>query len=236
MKDVREAIIGIRNAKLPDPATITVPLTEGEDTAVFQFAEIKYDLSDMVDGNGERVYEKEFRYIISEDAAMAGTTVLLGENTLNVKVTDQLDGTLKIEKTYSNGDQVLFINTRENTVIIRKTDTADGRALEGAAFRITDSEGSVVDEWVSSREEAHVIKGLKTNEEYILHETAAPHGYGIATDTTFTFDGQGNVVSTGTVTYDEEGNWILLVKDDMFKVSASVKKIWDDDNNKECKD
>ena len=57
----------------------------------------------------------------------------------------------------------------------------------------------------------------------------APNGYDIATDTTFTIDELGNVTSTGSVT---EGG-ILLVEDAMFRVSAAVKKVWNDGNNQD---
>lgn len=109
------------------------------------------------------------------------------------------EGTLATEITMTD---------KATSVSISKVDVADGRELEGATIQIIDSEGKVVEEWVSS-DEPHVVTGLRTGEEYTLHETVAPDGYAVAADTTFTIAADGAVTSTGTVT--EDG--VLLVED-----------------------
>ena len=60
-----------------------------------------------------------------------------------------------------------------------------GEEIEGAKMQVLDIEGNIVDEWISSKE-PHIIKNLKENETYTLHEEIAPDGYVVATDITFT--------------------------------------------------
>ena len=90
---------------------------------------------------------------------------------------------------------------------------------------IDDEEKTLViaEEWTSTTE-VHKVEGLKTGVEYILRETVAPHGYAIAADTTFTIAADGTVTSSGTIT----GGGVLLIKDDMIKLTRTVRKVWDD--------
>lgn len=60
-----------------------------------------------------------------------------------------------------------------------------GEEVEGAKIRVFDKEGTVVDEWESTKE-PHKIKNLVEGQTYILHEEYAPDGYTIATDIEFT--------------------------------------------------
>ena len=117
-------------------------------------------------------------------------------------------------------DGIVLIEDAKTKVKVSKTDIADGEEIEGATIQIIDSEGKVVEEWVSGKE-PHLIEGLKTGVEYTLRETVAPEGYTIATDTKFTIDETGKVTSTGSVT--EDG--ILLVEDDKPSVKVSKTDI-----------
>ncbi|MBR2840743.1 MAG: hypothetical protein IKF01_02610 [Bacilli bacterium] len=67
-------------------------------------------------------------------------------------------------------------------MIIRKVDE-NGNSLEGAVLQIIDSNGIVVDEWVSDGT-FHTIM-LKEG-DYVLHEKQAPNNYIIAEDKPFT--------------------------------------------------
>ena len=135
--------------------------------------------------------------------------------------------------TDENGNTVLLVEDAKTHIEVSKVDATSGEELEGATIQILDSEGNVVDEWVSSKDETHVIEGLKTGETYTLRETVAPEGYDVTTDTTFTIDEEGKVTSTGTVTYDEEGHTILLVEDERLGATAAIRKVWDDDGNRD---
>lgn len=68
-----------------------------------------------------------------------------------------------------------------------KVDAATGEPLAGATMQVVDAEGEVVEEWVSDGE-PHLIEALAPG-EYVLRETEAPEGYGLAEDVPFTVEG-----------------------------------------------
>ena len=153
--------------------------------------------------------------------------------------------------TDDKGNTVLLVEDAKTHIEVSKVDIADGEELEGATIQILkeleageeETEGKtyieengrkyeVVEEWVSSKD-AHVVEGLLTGTEYVLREEVAPNGYLIAADTTFTIDETGKVTSTGTTTKDDKGNTVLLVEDLMKRVSATIRKVWNDDGNRD---
>ena len=181
-------------------------------------------------------------YILKETVAPDGYTIAT-ETTFTIDEQGKVTSTGTVTE-----DGILLVEDAKTHIEVSKVDIADGEELPGATIQIlrevkdgeekdnskvyVEIEGKtyeVVDEWISEKDSTHVIEGLLTNTEYILRETVAPNGYDIATDTTFTIDELGNVTSTGSVT--EDG--ILLVEDAMFRVSAAVKKVWNDGNNQD---
>ena len=111
------------------------------------------------------------------------------------KLTDLEDGTYTVEETkapagYEKTDEIYEFTvdkdhrdvtvTIENTPIeklvnILKVDAATGNPLAGATLVVKDSEGKVIEEFVTT-EEPHTITGLKDG-EYTVEETKAPEGY-----------------------------------------------------------
>ena len=111
------------------------------------------------------------------------------------KLTDLEDGTYTVEETkaptgYEKTDEIYEFTvdkdhrdvtvTIENTAIeklvnILKVDAATGNPLAGATLVVKDSEGNVIEEFVTT-EEPHTITGLKDG-EYTVEEIAAPEGY-----------------------------------------------------------
>lgn len=111
------------------------------------------------------------------------------------KLTDLEDGTYTVEETkapagYEKKDEIYEFTvdkdhrdvtvTIENTPIeklvnILKVDAATGNPLAGATLVVKDSEGNVIEEFVTT-EEPHTITGLKDG-EYTVEETKAPEGY-----------------------------------------------------------
>ncbi|MBM6683647.1 MSCRAMM family protein [Collinsella intestinalis] len=67
-----------------------------------------------------------------------------------------------------------------------KVDAATGEPLAGATMQVVNAEGEVVEEWVSD-EGPHRIEALVPG-EYVLRETEAPGGYGLAEDVPFTVE------------------------------------------------
>ena len=111
------------------------------------------------------------------------------------KLTDLEDGTYTVEETkapagYEKTDKIYEFTvdkdhrdvtvTIENTPIeklvnILKVDAATGNPLAGATLVVKDSEGNVIEEFVTT-EEPHTITDLKDG-EYTVEETKAPEGY-----------------------------------------------------------
>ena len=73
---------------------------------------------------------------------------------------------------------------KEDVEITKKDLTTKGE-LPGAHLQVTDTEGNVIDDWVSTNE-PHVIKNLLVGETYILTETIAPQYYELAESVEFT--------------------------------------------------
>ena len=95
------------DAPMPEQDTITLNPTEGT-SATFQFGDIEYDLSDIP----EDADSATFKYKVTESAySMQG----VGEKdsteyTVTVKISDNGDGTLKVEKS-ENAESLNFTNT-----------------------------------------------------------------------------------------------------------------------------
>ena len=120
-----------------------------------------------------------------------------------------------------NGDIVEI--TAENkalTVSISKEDLY-GNELTGASMQLIDENGKIVEEWTSDGEN-HIITNIPAG-GYTLKEVAAPDGYVIATDISFTIDEYGNVTVDGVEAnaFDDDGNPIVTMIDDATLVKIS---------------
>ena len=116
-------------------------------------------------------------YIVKEIAAPTG--YFLSDELYPVTISD--DGDV-IEVTAVNAPV---------SVAISKSDIY-GKELAGAQMMLVDENGDTVDEWTSDSKE-HIVRGLPAG-AYTLKEVAAPEGYVIATDISFSVDEYGNVV------------------------------------------
>lgn len=97
------------------------------------------------------------------------------------------------------------------TVELTKTDLTTGKELPGAHLKVTDEDGNVIDEWVST-EKSHVIKELTVGKSYTMTETKPADGYVTAESITFT------VENTAEIQKQE-------MKDDVTKVLISKQDI-----------
>lgn len=97
--------------------------------------------------------------------------------------------------------------TAENKVITVSISKVDlyGNELTGASMQLIDENGDIVDEWTSDGEN-HIITNIPAG-GYTLKEIAAPDGYVIATDISFTIDEYGNVTvkNVDTAAFTEDG-------------------------------
>ena len=97
------------------------------------------------------------------------------------------------------------------TVELTKTDLTTGKELPGAHLKVTDEDGNVIEEWVST-DKAHVIKELTVGKSYTMTETKPADGYVTAESITFT------VENTAEIQKQE-------MKDDVTKVLISKQDI-----------
>lgn len=86
-----------------------------------------------------------------------------------------------------------------------------GEELEGATIQIIDSEGNVVEEWISTTE-PHKIK--LPDGEYIMHEEVAPEGYYVATDIPFTVDSKNAETTAKVDMADQRWGEVVISKVD----------------------
>ena len=113
-------------------------------------------------------------------------------------------------------------------VSIGKVDINDSHELPGATLRVAQN-GKTIEEWLSTDED-HKIS-LQAG-EYTLSEITAPTGYEVAESMNFT------VTSEGKVTVNGEEVSSVIMKDvptpkPVEKTSVSVRKVFEDDNNRD---
>ena len=122
----------------------------------------------------------EGTYTLTETIAPDG--YVLSNETIEFTVTN--DGKVKT---------VVMYNTKKDMTVVKisKQDITNGKELEGATLVVKDSNGNIVDKWVSTNE-AHYLSNL-TEGTYTLTETIAPKGYKLSEETiefTVTNDGK----------------------------------------------
>lgn len=128
-------------------------------------------------------------YVIDNTVRFAKVTQSMAENNELVK----FSGTDLVN------DSVDYPNRQTTTVVSKKSVTTQ-EELPGAHLKVTDKNGTVKDEWVSTTE-SHTIKGLTVGETYTLTETIAPDGYATSSSVDFTVLDGGK--TTEVVMYDD---------------------------------
>lgn len=99
------------------------------------------------------------------------------------------DKVIDVDATYK-GDNVKVIELEaafENIPIkveFSKTDITGEKELPGAKLSVIDSEGKIVESWISEAGKSHVIERLPVG-KYTLREESAHYGYKVAVDVTF---------------------------------------------------
>ncbi len=162
------------------------------------------------DGTASVEYLPHGTYMVEETKAPQGYFMEEGQEPLRFQVDDQ--GFIGLDEegaTFSDTLELAFENL-PTILDITKTDATTGVELAGATLVLTDKDGSVVDEWVSTTE-AHRIVGIESG-DYTLTETIAPEGYLIATSIDFTVEETGEVQK-------------VEMKDDYTKVDFSKTDI-----------
>lgn len=88
-------------------------------------------------------------------------------------------------------EEVWNVENDYTKVKISKKDATTGKEVPGASLQITNEDGEIIEEWVTS-DEPYLIEELPVG-EYCLKETCAPKGYEIASDVKFTVEETGEI-------------------------------------------
>ena len=79
------------------------------------------------------------------------------------------------------------IENYQTVIHISKVDAETGEELPGANLELYAPDGTLIESWETT-DTPHVITGLPVGEGYVLKETAAPEGYELAENITFTVE------------------------------------------------
>ena len=163
-----------------DTVTVEVPLGGEDGTEPINY----YILETDADGNilDLDVFEYE---VTGEGTVALSKDNLAGNINLVNKIPEDTDGKLRVQKTDGNGV-----------------------GLAGASFRLTDEDGSVIDEWTSeaSAHELELEPGT-----YTLTEVQAPTGYTGAGSVTIKVDDDYNFSVSGEIDYSYKGGLLKIV-------------------------
>lgn len=158
------------------------------------------------DENGQILFKADFpvdgTYIVKEIYAPDGFVTSNEEKEFTFEYGKPEEAEVSYEFVFEN---------EPTTVELTKTDLTTGKELPGAHLKVTDEDGNVIEEWVST-EKAHVIKELTVGKSYTMTETKPADGYVTAESITFT------VENTAEIQKQE-------MKDDVTKVLISKQDI-----------
>jgi len=137
------------------------------------------------------------------------------------------------KKTESTAIQYAFeIKPAKEELTISKRAAGGSEELAGASLKVTDANGTVIDEWVSGSE-PHVIN-MPEDGDYTLTETTAPDGFQVAESITFTVEG-GKVEGGMVIMYDvPDARKIMVSKKDLAtseELPGASLKITDENGN-----
>ena len=125
-----------------------------------------------------------------------------------------VDGFVKatdVEFTVSTDKETQKVVMIDKVLEVTKIDLTNGEEVEGAELVVTDEDGNIIDEWISTKE-PHKVTGLEEGKTYILTEKTAPYGYEVTESITF------------TVSTDKETQ-IVEMKDMPILKSVRVEKV-----------
>lgn len=154
--------------------------------------EVLVDADDLVDSavtdeNGKAKFEADLplgMYYVKEVESPAG--YLLDENVYEVdfSYTEEMAATPTVTKELELNDTPVIVE-------VSKTDMTTGKELSGATLEVIDSDGNVYASWITDGK-PYQMEAIPAG-EYTLRETAAPYGYKIANEISFTVKETGEI-------------------------------------------
>lgn len=167
-------------AELPTANEVLVATATTDQTGMLKFSGVltgvKYIIRELVAPDGSEISENPIQLEFDVDAD--------GNAEINPDTFNMGDGTASIDE----DGNITWYEPDTKAMFYKKDE--DGKLLAGARMTILNEDGTPVqgiDEWISSSEEGHLIKGvLVSGKTYILKEISAPSGYEIAEPITFT--------------------------------------------------
>ena len=168
------------------------------------------ELTTGEDGTASLPYMPHGTFEIVEIKAPAGYFIPADAAPVSFRVDDQGFIGLDVEGTQFGDTLELTFENTPTILDITKSDATTGKELPGATLVLTDKDGNVIEEWVST-DTAHRIIGIEPG-CYVLTETIAPEGYLVATSIEFTVEETGDVQK-------------VEMKDDYTKVDISKTDI-----------
>ncbi|MTH38521.1 hypothetical protein GL295_09600 [Veillonella dispar] len=149
------------------------------------------ELTTGEDGTASLPYMPHGTFEIVEIKAPAGYFIPADAAPVSFRVDDQGFIGLDVEGTQFGDTLELTFENTPTILDITKSDATTGKELPGATLVLTDKDGNVIEEWVST-DTAHRIIGIEPG-CYVLTETIAPEGYLVATSIEFTVEETGDV-------------------------------------------
>ncbi len=153
----------------------------------------------------------------------------------NITFRVEKDGTISIyneEKARweakSDTDIVMVDEALDITI---SKENISGKEVKGATLTLKDSEGNVVDTWVSGKKPHNIGKKVNAGSKYTLEETSAPDGYVYATDITFKVnkDGSVSIYNEKKDKWEKQSETEVVMVDEAIKVTISKQDISGDE-------
>ncbi|MDD5893656.1 MAG: FctA domain-containing protein [Coriobacteriaceae bacterium] len=126
------------DAPMPAETSYTLHPTAGVNTQSFSFGHIDYTEKDA---------GKTYTYKVAETGDVAGVANDSAVHTMTVSVSDNGDGSLKIDRTFSDGNQMVFTNaySAKGSIALAGTKNIEGRSFKSGdemTFTLTGEDGA----------------------------------------------------------------------------------------------
>ncbi|MDK0572042.1 SpaA isopeptide-forming pilin-related protein [Clostridium perfringens] len=157
----------------------------------------------------KHIYLKPGNYIFHEEAAPNGYLKVT-----DIKFTVDNNGNVKVvsfgkdDKVVAEGNKLTVTDKDDTKEVIFSKQDLGGNELAGATIELKKADGTVIETWKSDGK-AHSFQLVAG--DYIFHESAAPEGYEVATDITFTVKNDGTVTSNDVKVSGDSNNHIVMV-------------------------